>query len=84
MNQTLQNEVSLFFRQFALQHLPHGGKVAPTPLDIKTMMVNHCEEIYPAFSETSVFKQHYQHAEHENMVDEYKRCFTLLLSGRLP
>ncbi len=84
MNQTLQNDISLFFRQFALQRIPCAGNEPPTPLAIKTMMVNYCEEIYPAFSDTTVFKQHYHHAGHDDMVEEYKRCFTLLLSGRLP
>ena len=48
------------------------------------MMVNHCEEIYPAFAKTDVFKRHFQQEGHDRMVEEYKRCFTLLLTGRLP
>lgn len=84
MIHTMQDDISLFFRQFALQRLSPAGSGNIDPQAIKMMMVNHCEEIYHAFSETEIFKLHYQQAGHDQMVEEYKRCFTLLLSGRLP
>lgn len=84
MNQSLHDDISLFFRQFALNQLSSTSTEAVDPRDIKMMMVNHCEEIYPAFAKTEVFKRHYQQEGHDLMVEEYKRCFTLLLTGRLP
>lgn len=84
MSQNLHDDISLFFRQFALSHLSADATDSPDPRDIKMMMVNHCEEIYPAFAETDVFRRHYQQEGHERMVEEYKHCFTLLLTGWLP
>lgn len=84
MNHTMHEDISLFFRQFALQRLGLADGATPQPQTVKMMMVNHCEEIYPAFSATDVFKRHYRKARHEEMVEEYKRCFSLLLCGRLP
>ncbi len=84
MNQNLIDNISLFFRQFALDQLSATSPKGLDPRDIKMMMVNHCEEIYPAFAKTDVFKRCYQQEEHDRMVEEYKRCFTLLLTGRLP
>lgn len=84
MSQNLHDDISLFFRQFALSHLSANATNTPDSQDIKMMMVNHCEEIYPAFAKTDVFRHHYQQEGHERMVEEYKRCFTLLLTGRLP
>ncbi len=84
MNQNLRDDISLFFRQFALKRLSAADATDVDPRDIKMMMVNHCEEIYPAFARTDVFKRCFQQAGHDRMVEEYKRCFTLLLSGRLP
>ncbi len=84
MSQNLHDDISLFFRQFALSHLSTDATDSTDPRDIKMMMVNHCEEIYPAFAKTDVFRCHYQQEGHERMVEEYKRCFTLLLTGRLP
>lgn len=84
MSQSLNDDISLFFRQFALSQLSAKASDTPDPRDIKMMMVNHCEEIYPAFAKTDVFKRHNQQEGHERMVEEYRRCFTLLLTGRLP
>jgi hypothetical protein len=47
-------------------------------------MLDHYEEIYPRFSLTEVFRANNGKAGHQAMVDEYRRCFSLLLSGRLP
>lgn len=84
MNQSLQDDISLFFREFALWQLSATGSQHINPRDIKMMMVDHCEEIYPAFAKTDVFKCNYQQEGHMRMVEEYKRCFTLLLEGKLP
>ena len=84
MNQSLHDDIRLFFRQFALGQLSPTDADALDPRDIKMMMVNHCEEIYHEFAKTDVFKRHFQQEGHDRMVEEYKRCFTLLLTGRLP
>ncbi len=84
MNHTMHEDISTFFRQFALQHLAAADGAKPSPQAVKMMMVSHSEDIYPAFAETAVFKRCFQQEGHQQMVDEYKRCFTLLLCGRLP
>lgn len=84
MNNQLQEDVTVFFRKFALRVL-EDAKVNPNdPKAFKLAMLDHYEQIYAHFSQTQVFKDNYNQAKHDEMVAEYKRCFTLLLMGKLP
>jgi hypothetical protein len=51
---------------------------------MKLALLDHYEEIYPRFSLTPVFHACYKKAGHAKMVEEYRRCFSMLLVGRLP
>ncbi len=81
---TLQQDIAQFFRQFALEVLRKANVDPNNPQAFKMAMVDHFEEIYPRFAMTAVFQEHNEKARHEEMVEEYKRCFTLLLQGTLP
>lgn len=80
----MNEEITAFFREFALRVL-HEAHVDPNdPRAFKLAMLDHYEEIYPHFALTPVFRKHNGTAGHQQMVDEYRRCFSLLLVGRLP
>lgn len=84
MENKMQEDIATFFRDFALRVLT-SAKVDPNnPKAFKLAMLDHYEQIYPHFAQTQVFKDNNNQARHEEMVNEYKRCFTLLLMGRLP
>ncbi len=84
MKDQMQQDITAFFRDFALQVL-RTAKVDPNDSKaFKLAMLDYYEEIYPHFSQTQVFRENNNQARHEEMVEEYKRCFTLLLMGRLP
>ncbi|AGB27879.1 hypothetical protein Prede_0511 [Prevotella dentalis DSM 3688] len=81
---SLAADVTDFFRNFAL-HVLMAAHVDPNnPRAFKQAMLDHYEEIYPRFSLTQVFRDNNGRARHEEMVSEYRRCFSLLLAGRLP
>ena len=84
MKDQMQEDITSFFRAFALQVLRKANVDPNDPRAFKLAMLDHYEEIYPRFSLTEVFRQHNEKVRHEEMVEEYKRCFTLLLMGRLP
>ncbi len=80
----MQKEITAFFRDFALQVLAEAHVDPNNPKAVKLAMLDHYEEIYPRFSMTSVFLENNERAGHEAMVEEYRRCFSLLLMGRIP
>lgn len=84
MKKTLQEEITGFFRAFALQVLREANVDPNDSRAFKMAMLDHYEEIYPRFSLTEVFQDNNNKARHQEMVDEYKRCFSLLLMGKLP
>ena len=83
MKDTIRAEVTTFFRTFALQ-LQQAHVDPNDPRGMKLALLDHYEEIYPRFSLTPVFHACYQKAGHDKMVEEYRRCFSMLLVGRLP
>lgn len=84
MNEQMRQQITLFFREFALEVLRDAGVDPNDPRAFKLAMLDHYEEIYPRFSMTQVFRENNEQAGHEDMVEEYRRCFSLLLVGRLP
>ena len=76
MKDTIRAEVTTFFRTFALQVLQQAHVDPNDPRGMKLALLDHYEEIYPRFSLTP--------AGHDKMVEEYRRCFSMLLVGRLP
>lgn len=80
----MEDEIVLFFRTFACDVLRAEGVDADSPAAVKQALLNHYEDIYPAFSKTAVFARHFEKQGHDEMVTHYKRCFTMLLNGRLP
>lgn len=84
MKDKMHEDIVAFFRTFALQVLAHAQVDPNDPHGVKMALLDHYEEIYPRFSMTDVFKTHYQKKRHAEMVDEYRRCFSMLLMGRLP
>lgn len=80
----METEIAIFFRDFALRILTMAHADPNNPREFKQAMLDHYEDIYPAFAETEVFKANFQKAGHKKMVDAYKANFTLLLMGKLP
>ncbi len=80
----MEKEIATFFRGFALRVLLAEHADPNNPRQVKEVMVNHYEEIYPAFAQTEVFKKYNNQPGHDKMVEAYKKNFTLLLNGRLP
>jgi|LAHS01.1.fsa_nt_gb hypothetical protein len=80
----MRQEITLFFREFALRVLRRANVDINDPRAFKLAMLDHYEEIYPQFSLTPVFQAHNNKDGHQQMVNEYRRCFSLLLAGRLP
>ena len=80
----MEKEIATFFRNFALRTMLAEHADPNNPKDVKQAMLNHYEDIYPAFSQTDIFKRCYNKHEHERMVAAYKENFTLLLNGRIP
>lgn len=84
MKDSIRSEVTAFFRTFALQVLQQAHVDPNDPRGMKLALLDHYEEIYPRFSLTPVFHECYRKAGHAKMVEEYRRCFSMLLVGRLP
>lgn len=84
MKDKMQEDIVAFFRAFALQVLAHAHVDPNDPYGVKMALLDHYEEIYPSFSLTPVFRANYHKRRHAEMVDEYRRCFSMLLMGRLP
>lgn len=84
MKTQMQEDIAAFFRDFALRVLTEAHVDPNNPKAFKLAMLDHYESIYPHFAQTQVFRENNHQARHEEMVEEYKRCFTLLLMGRLP
>lgn len=84
MNKEVAQQVTRFFREFAMRRLTDAHADFNNAAAVKMMMLNHCEEIYPAFTLTSVFRENNGKARHKAMVEAYRYCFSLLLQGRLP
>ncbi len=84
MKDTIREEVTTFFQTFALQVLQQAHVDPNDPKAMKLALLDHYEEIYPRFSLTPVFHACYRKAGHTKMVAEYRRCFSMLLVGRLP
>ena len=80
----MNEEIALFFRNFALRVLTMEHADPNSPREVKNAMLNHYEEIYPAFALTEVFKHNYGKTGHDEMVEAYKANFSLLLMGKLP
>jgi hypothetical protein len=80
----MQHEIEEFFRQFALRLLMQAHADPNNPQQVKMALIDHFEEIFPAFSLTAVYQEHAHSARREQMIEVYKACFTQLLMGRLP
>lgn len=80
----MEQEIADFFRDFAMKIIMQAHVDPNNPQQVKLALIDHFEEIYPAFSQTEVFHLNYQKAGHDKMVSIYKDCFTQLLLGRLP
>jgi hypothetical protein len=84
MRTPMQEAITVFFRDFALKVLAEAHVDPNNPKAVKLAMLDHYEEIYPHFSMTDVFRENNEKAGHVAMVEEYRRCFSLLLTGRVP
>lgn len=84
MKNKMQEEITSFFRDFAMRILMDAHVDPNDSKAFKLAMLDHYEEIYPRFSLTKVFQENNKSGRHEEMVEEYRRCFSLLLTGRLP
>ncbi|MBO1363484.1 hypothetical protein JHU38_06815 [Prevotella sp. A2931] len=81
----LEQEIQAFFRSFALQVINDAKADATDPRAIKQAMLEHYEDIYPAFARTQTFKACPEGSErYKMMVEAYRHNFTILLEGRLP
>ena len=81
---TIQSEVREFFHDFTLHVLQKAGADPSSPRSVKMAMLDNFEAIYPQFEKTDVFRRCYGKELHEQMVEEYKKNFTLLLEGKVP
>jgi hypothetical protein len=84
MKDNMKEEITDFFRDFAMRILMNAHVDPNDSRAFKLAMLDHYEEIYPRFSLTKVFRENNKSERHEEMVEEYKRCFSLLLIGQLP
>ena len=84
MKDKMKEDVTEFFRDFVMRVLMNAHVDPNDSKAFKLAMLDHYEEIYPRFSLTKVFQENHKKERHEEMVEEYKRCFSLLLIGRLP
>lgn len=81
----LEQEIQAFFRSFALQIINDAKADANDPRAVKQAMLEHYEDIYPAFARTQTFKACPEGSEnYATMVEAYRYNFTILLEGRLP
>lgn len=80
----IEEEIQLFFRNFALEILKKANADLNSPKQVKLAMLDHYEEIYPAFAKTETFRQNNGTKHHEEMVNAYRKYFSILLTGRLP
>lgn len=80
----MKTEISKFFHDFTLRILLAEHADPNNPRQVKEAMINHYEEIYPAFAQTEVFKRCYNQPDHDKMVEAYKENFTMLLCGKIP
>lgn len=80
----IDDEIQRFFHDFALEILTKAQVDLNNPKQVKMAMLDHYEEIYPAFAKTETFRQNNGTEHHEEMVNAYRNCFSILLTGRLP
>lgn len=81
---TIEKEVAIFFHHYALEILIKQQIDMTNKRQVKEALLEHYEEIYPAFSQTKVFERCFKKAEHDAMVAAYRTNFSLLLDGYLP
>lgn len=81
---TIEKEVAIFFHHYALEILIKQQIDMTNKRQVKEALLEHYEQIYPAFSQTEVFERCFQKADHEAMVAAYRTNFSLLLEGCLP
>lgn len=80
----MKKEIATFFRDFALRVMLTEHADPNNPHEVKEAMLNHYEDIYPAFAKTEIFKKYYNQPDHDKMVEAYKENFTMLLCGKIP
>lgn len=80
----MQEDITEFFRDFALRIIMAAHVDPNDSRAFKLAMLDHYEEIYPLFSLTKVFQENNNKSRHQEMVEEYRRCFSILLTGKLP
>ena len=80
----MRKEISYFFHHFAMRIMLLEHVDPNNPRNVKMSMLNHYEEIYPAFAQTNVFKENNGREGHDKMVELYKEYFTMLLAGKIP
>lgn len=81
---TIEKEVAIFFHHYALEILTKQHVDRTNKRQVKEALLEHYEQIYPAFSQTKVFERCFQKADHYAMVAAYRTNFSLLLEGYLP
>ncbi len=84
MNPEVEQQVTAFFHDFAMRMIIQEHADPNNINAVKMAMMVHCEEIYPAFTLTPVFRENNGKAHYDDMVEAYQRCFTMLLQGQLP
>lgn len=80
----MRKEISSFFHHFAMHIMLLEHADPNNPKSVKMSMLNHYEEIYPAFAQTNVFKENNGREGHDKMVELYKEFFSMLLVGKIP
>ncbi|HEY9544286.1 hypothetical protein [Prevotella sp.] len=81
----IEQAVQAFFHSFALRVLNEAGANPDSPQAVKQALLEHYEHIYPAFSQTEIFKSCPEgSARYLTMVEAYRYNFTLLLEGKIP
>jgi hypothetical protein len=80
----MEQDIATFFRDFALRILTLEHVDPHDPHHVKMALLNHYEEIYPAFTLTVSFQKYAHTVEEPRMIEAYKHNFSLLLMGRLP
>lgn len=84
MATNMEREIAVFFRKFALRILAMEYVDPNDSRGVKMALLNHYEEIYPAFTLTASFQQNVHTVNEARMIEAYKYNFSLLLAGRLP
>ena len=84
MKKEVEQQVTAFFREYAMKVLITAHVDPNNAHGVKPAMLDHYEQLYPAFTLTPAFKAYNKSKHHDDMVEAYRYCFSLLLQGRVP